>query len=295
MTYDAVVPKQLKRTQQWFASIITTPIDENSQMNPISPHGRPMVEEACDYISPSPTLQPHERIQIYNQQYWWRLLTALHESFPLVTRLFGFSDFNRTIAVPYLVKYPSNHWSLSYIGNRLPQWIDENYTADDKPLVYNSALVDRAYNDSFIAPLGKAIKLDPNDMSSMLETTLYLQPNLHLLALTYDLLDFRFEFLKHDPDYWLEHDFPELHHYPKGELAHFVLYRNRQNNITFQKISANEYQVLQRFVEGTTIEAICDWLAEHPSDSSLCTEASQNLHIWFQHWTSRHWLSSTRG
>lgn len=289
MRYDAVVPKQLKRTQQWFASIITSPIDEDSHMNPVSPTGRPMVEEACDYISPSPTLRAHERIQIYNQQYWWRLLTALHESCPLVTRLFGYTDFNRTIAIPYLVKYPSNHWSLSYIGNRLAQWIEEEYTADDKPLIYHAAMLDWAYNDSFIAPQGKEISA--NDMTQLLVTKLYLQPHIHLFALPYDLFEFRFEFLKHEPDYWLEHDFPELKHFPKGELAHTVLYRNRQHNITFHKISANEYQVLRRFASGTTVEAICEWLEQQPSDSSLCVEAGQNLHLWFQHWTSRHWLA----
>lgn len=106
MTFDAKVPFKLKKTQLWFGSIIGRPIDEDSKMNPISPAGQPIEIEACDFIRPSPTLRPAQRIQIYNQQYWWRLLSSMHETFPLVTRLFGYHDFNKIIAIPYLVKFP---------------------------------------------------------------------------------------------------------------------------------------------------------------------------------------------
>src|SRR4051812_44875922 len=109
MAFDAAVPTQLKRMQEWFASIITRPVDEESRINPLSPEGVPMEQEACRYITPSATLLPAQRIQIYNQQYWWRLLSIMHELYPLVTRLFGHRDFNQTIAIPYLVKYPPSH------------------------------------------------------------------------------------------------------------------------------------------------------------------------------------------
>jgi hypothetical protein len=132
MTFDSKVPTLLKETQEWFGSIISRAIDGNSQMNPISPTGRPMREEAWDHIRPSPTLQPAQRIQIYNQQYWWRLVNTLQESFPLVTRLFGFHAFNFTIAMPFLLKYPPNDWTLNSLGDRLPRWIEEEYKADDR-------------------------------------------------------------------------------------------------------------------------------------------------------------------
>ena len=152
MAYDAKVPQYLKREQCWFGSIVGRPIDLHSRMNPISPSGRSMEEEAAEHILPSPTLRPSERIQIYNQQYWWRLLNAMHDLFPLVTRLFGHSDFNQSIGFPYLSKYPPRHWSLHLLGERLEQWVTEDYSAGDKELVLHACSVDWAFNHSFFAP-----------------------------------------------------------------------------------------------------------------------------------------------
>lgn len=173
MTYDTKVPIKLKKIQHWFGSIIGRPIDEDSRMNPLSPSGNPMELEAYDFIKPSPTLRPAQRIQIYNQQYWWRLINHMHESFPLVIRLFGYHDFNRTIAIPYLVSYPPTHWSLNQLGDKLPQWVEEEYQADDKQLVYDAVRVDWAFSHSFVAaelePIHGANLPREGDPSSLLK------------------------------------------------------------------------------------------------------------------------------
>jgi hypothetical protein len=286
MNYDKSVPTLLKQTQQWFASIITRPIDENSKMNPMSPSGKPMLLEAGDYIVPNSTQNPAERIEIYNQQYWWRLLGVMQENFPTVTRLFGFYDFNELIAVPYLVKYPPHHWSLNNLGDHLVKWIEEDYHANDKVLVKNAALIDWAYIASFVSAKDEGINIEtlptPGDFSIYLDCPLKLQPSVYLFELPYDLFKFRFEFSKQDPDYWLEHDFPILTHQP--ENLHFLLFRNRYNNIVVDTISHSEFQLLKKFEAGTSIDNICQWLEELPDESKLVKEASENLHVWIQRW-----------
>lgn len=282
MTFDQAVPLQLKELQHWFASIITRPIDENSNMAPISPSGKPMVEEACDYIVPSPTMLPAQRIQLYNQQYWWRLLSTMHEMYPLVTRLFGYHDFNQRLTVPFLTKYPPNHWSLSYLGDRFPQWIDEEYHESDRELVLNAAKIDWAYNDCFLAaqePILDAANLQGEEL---LTVSLFLQPYVHLFELPYDLFQFRVEFLKHDPEYWLGHDFPELNH--SEEKSHFLMYRNLNNSTVVEALGPSEYQVLKRFVKGSSVDLVCQWLEQQ--DGALVEEASQKLNLWFQRWTA---------
>ncbi len=298
MTYDTTLPGNLKAAQEWFASIITRPIDVNSRMNPISPSGVPMEVEAPLLIAPSPTLKADERIQIYNQQYWWRLYTTMQESYPVLTRLFGYFDFNQAIASPYLVKYPPNHWALGKLGNRLLQWIEEDYTADDKELVYYSALVDGAYAESFLAPSYPPVDLatlpNPEDLSSLLDKTLHLQPHVHLFEMPYDVFLFRVDFLKHDPDYWVENDFPVLKHALEGEKDYFILYRAKTNDICIEKITRGEYLLLQRFITGCSIDVLCQWLEEQ-QDEKLCEEAGQKLQEWFQHWTSNQLLTLHQG
>lgn len=285
--FDKRAPAVLKKTQGWFASILVRPIDEDSRMNPISPSGDCMEEEAFDFIVPSPSLRPAQRIQIYNQQYWWRLLSVLHDAVPLVTRLFGYHDFNQLIAKPYLVKYPPNTWSLNTLGDQLPQWIEEAYHADDKQLVLDAARIDIGLNIAFSAKHYQAI--DAQTMSGGAENTLTkqirLQPHVFLLDFRYDFFKFRAEMLKEDVEYWIKHDFPVLTHDRKH---YFVLYRNIHNNLKWEEVSFSAFQLLSHFQKGTTIEQACSWL-EHQNET-LYSEASENLHLWFQEWIFRQWL-----
>ncbi len=288
--FDIKVPSKLKKTQIWFGSIIGRPIDEDSRMNPISPAGQPMEIEACDYIRPSLTLRPAQRIQIYNQQYWWRLLNILHESFPLVTRLFGYHDFNRLIAIPYLVKFPPNHWSLNDLGYLLSKWVETDYAENDKQLVLDSAKIDWAFNHSFCClqkePILQSSLPQAGDPSSLLDKKIGLQEHLCLFVMDYDLFTFRVDFLKQEPEYWIDHDFPLLQ---KEKKYHFVLFRNLNNDIQWKEIPEAEYRLLKLIQSGTTIENLCQWLEQQ--HGSLYEEAQKNLHLWFQEWIVSRWLA----
>lgn len=292
MKYDSQVPTKLKKAQQWFGSIISRPIDHNSLMLPISPSGQPMEEEAQIHIAPSPTLRPAQRIQIYNQQYWWRLLNTLHESFPLVTRLYGYNDFNRVIGMPYIVKYPPNHWSLIHLGDRLPQWVEEEYHENDKQLLSDAVSIDLAYGTSFCsiqrAPLTMQALPKEGDPSSLLNQTLYLQDHVFLFDLKYDLFSFRDEFIKQTPDYWLDNDFPPLQK-EIDKRFYFVLYRDRYNSIGWKEVPAAAYHLLNQFRTGTTVEQACEWLEKQ--DEAIFEEAMTHLHLWFQEWVLHQWFT----
>ncbi len=290
MTFDTKVPRKLKSIQQWFGSIIGRPLTEEDKVVPVAPSGELIENEAGQFILPSPTLHPAQRIQIYNQQYWWRLLSALQDSFPLVTRLFGYHDFNRSIAIPYLVKFPPHSWSLAVLGDRLPQWVEEDYNADDKELVLNAARLDCAYNESFIAPQYPPI-LSSNlpkegDPSSLFEHFLYLQKHVKLFEMRYDLCRFRLEFLKQDVEYWFENDFPPL---KKDKKYYTILYRNKNNEITWEDVTETEYRLLGFFQRGGTIDNLCQWVETQQDPFS--EEAANRLQDWFRDWIVMRWLT----
>lgn len=290
MSYDEKVPSVLKREQIWFGSIISRPIDEDSKMNPISPSGNPMEVEASQHIAPSPTMRPAQRIQIYNQQYWWRLLNTLHEIFPLVTRLFGYYDFNRLIGIPYLSKYQPRHWSLSLLGDRLVKWVEEEYKAHDHGLILDAVKVDLAFGDSFIA--GQYSPITQKDLEGRGEyediffQRVFLQPYIYLFKLPYDLFRFRFEFLQQDPDYWLNHEFPVM---DKSKEFRFVLFRVPSNDIVWRELSEGEYRLLELFKTGASIDQACDLLESQ--DALVSENAIKNMQLWFQEWSMRGWLS----
>lgn len=281
---------RLKPIQEWFAGIITNKLTEQDCINPLAPSGILIAEEATRYIVPSPTLSPHQRIQIYNQQYWWRLLNALHDNFPFVTRLFGYQAFNEEIGIPYLMKYPPNHWSLNHLGERLSKWISEEYRAPDRPLIFNATLLDWAFTASFIsaqkAPLDLTTSMIQEDPEKLLAFTLYLQPHIHLFKWDYDLFSFREAFLKQSVEYWIEHDFPPL---LKERTYYFTLYRTQKNHIIWKEIGPGEYALLHVLKKGASIEEACAFLEQQ--ETAIYEEAVAHLQQWFQDWTARRWLT----
>lgn len=274
-------PTQLMVTQEWFASIITVPIDMESRIAPITPNGNPITEEAKEYVAASPTLEPHQRIQIYNQQYWWRLLNSMQEAFPLLTRLFGYSDFNQTIAIPYIKLYGPNHWSLTQIFNHVDEWVKNEYHKEDKELVFNATTIDLRYNQAFFMHEGPTLTIEEISHDSILETQLTLQPFVFLFELPSNLFAFRDEILKEKPEYWLDHDFPKL---DKTRTFYFVLYRNRKKHVAWKEISFEEWTLLQLFSASSSIDDVCAFIeTQEASFQNICAE---KLTIWFQEWTT---------
>lgn len=287
LEFDPNLPAKLKKTQQWFGSIIERAIDKENHINPLSPSGNPIQNEAALFIRPSPTLAPYRRIEIYNQQYWWRLLAILQDIYPVVTRLFGYFDFNQTIAIPYLLKYPPNHWSLNVLGSHLPKWIEEEYHAADRPLVLNCAQLDCAFNHAFLTeqlnPLTFA-QVPEGNPSTILDKPLQLQPHIHLFELPYNLFQFRDKMIKESVDFWIDNDFPKLAKNPE----YFILYRNLRNDISWEIISRGEYSLLSLFKKGASIEEACEFLEKE--DSQIAKETSFELATWFQKWVIGGWL-----
>lgn len=282
---DPKCPSELKTLQAWFASVITRPLTEEEKVQPLSPTGQPLEEEAKHFIVRSPSLKPHERIQVYNQQYWWRLLSTLHEIFPLLTRLFGYYDFNRMIGVPYLQAYPPSHWSLNSVGDKMPMWVEKYYLSNDKKLILDIARVEVAYNTLFLAASKSPLSQhSPDQLENLMTTPLTLQPYIALFDFNYHLFQFRDEMMAEgDGDSWLEKDFPEIQ---QGRGFYFMLFRNANSQMTWEEISPSEHLLLSLFRSGSTLEHACDELERSP----YAERAAQNISDWFQKWAERKWL-----
>lgn len=272
--FDQKAPEHLRLVQEWFGEIITQPL-VNEYIATTAPSGLSIQEEACLNIVPSPTLKPHERIQIYNQQYWWRLLGVLQDSYPCLTRLFGQNDFNTAIGVPYLLKHRPDSWSLNELGDKLPAWIQDTYINDDAALVSAAATVDAAFHALFYIPL-KA-PLSPEQI----ESKLLLQPHVKLFAYPFDIFTFRQELLLQPINYWVEAPFPNL---KKGPF-YTLLFRTLKGNTAWKSIQKSEYCLLQNFQKGCTLDAACTWLEEQPDE--IRTQAEENLEKWFHEWSSK--------
>ena len=91
--------------------------------------------------------------------------------------------------------------------------------------------------------------------------------------------------IKQEGDYWIDHEFPPL---LADKDYYYVLFRNGQNNISWEEISLGEFTLLQFFKQGSSIEEACDKLE---NEEVLSQEIASNLALWFQKWVIRSYLS----
>ncbi|MFZ0565253.1 MAG: DNA-binding domain-containing protein [Chlamydiales bacterium] len=276
------VPTKLLKMQKWFAATITQPLQPDNTLQAAQ-------EEAARYIAPSPTLQPHQRIEIYHQQYWWRLLKVLHENFPTVTRLFGYLPFNEQIAIPYLLKHPPKQWALCELGQDLPDWIEKNYKGDDKRLVRSFAQIDAAAQKAFWVGNLPSMHFEPLENDQRLTTPIRLQPHVHLFELKGDLFSFREVFLQEEVNYWNDHPFPKMEY---GKF-YFALYRNPKNIVTWKKIDYGAYRLLHYLKKELTLAKACVKIEEE--GGKAYEEAQELLSLWLFDWTKLKWFAKWVG
>jgi hypothetical protein len=60
---------------------------------------------------------------VYNRQYWFRLISAVSEDFPTLSALQGLKRFDALI-LAYLAENPSMSWTLRDLGSTLPAFLD---------------------------------------------------------------------------------------------------------------------------------------------------------------------------
>ncbi|HZE99396.1 MAG TPA: DNA-binding domain-containing protein [Planctomycetota bacterium] len=99
---------------RWFQESVVGPHEQGRK--------RPRLAPASTVIRPSQTLKPEQRVGIYAEAYLARLIEALHDDFPAVTRFLGHQAFHE-MARAYLEKFPSRSWSLNPLGRRLPEFL----------------------------------------------------------------------------------------------------------------------------------------------------------------------------
>jgi hypothetical protein len=267
-------PTALSEMQTWFASIITSPYQETDQADlPIYKTG--LIKEIQKRILPSPHLKSEERLGIYHQQYWWRLLSVMQELYPSLVRLFDYERFNQLIAEPYLLDYPPNDWFLSNIGSGSPEWLKKNYLEKDAFLVLGLAQLDLAYERIIFAD--RLPKIEPGDFHRYETEILYLQPFVMLFEFDVDFFSFRAHLLRHPSSHWQMHPRPKIKAINKKKF--FVLFRKDEQDY-YEEISESRYALLQQFQKGAKLIDLIPLIED-------CDEVVK----WFQTISSREWLS----
>ena len=85
---------KLLELQRTMARAVMQPLTFTERMQRTAPDGQPMRAYAARFIKPNDRLTSFERLEIYNRQYWFRLLSSMVEDFPGLRAVLGAARFD---------------------------------------------------------------------------------------------------------------------------------------------------------------------------------------------------------
>jgi hypothetical protein len=103
-------------------------------------------------ISPSQALNSVQRLEIYAQAYFARLIECLRAEFPMLVRAMGEELFDQ-FAVDYLQRYPSQSYTLGELGRRFAAYLRETQPAESIDLVSDSCVSPESSGLGFLVDL----------------------------------------------------------------------------------------------------------------------------------------------
>jgi hypothetical protein len=293
-------PMSLAELQREMAAAIMMPLTTDEDMRAESSDGRPMTEVAQSFIAPNSRLTPFERLEIYNRQYWYRVLGALAEDFPALRAVVGRRAFEG-LSVEYLTAHPSRSFSLRNLGSMLPEWLAAHpqRAGRRQRLALDVVRIEWAFVEAFDNAERTPLTLD---QIATLDggSRLGLQPHLQLLALDYAADDLVLAL--HDrqkrgtSEAGVKHDEPELDHgadapaqLPKlRRRPTWVAAHRLDNAVYYRRLQREEFFTLKALSEGLPLgEAL-----EAGFRDSRKPEARRPalVRTWFGHWAELGWI-----
>lgn len=231
---------------------------------PLSPGDTTAKSVTAAYVKPNDRLTARERLEIYNRQYWFRLVDSLRDDFPGLLRVVGERAF-RKLAVAYLSECPSRSFTLRDLGRSLPGWLarQEHYSK----LAIEMALLEWAHVETYDA--ADSPPLSPEDLAALTpDLPLGLQPHIRLLPLSYPVDDVRLGNLS-------------ARAAARRQPAEIHLATHRvEGEVFYRRLEPGEFALLKKLSAGKPLSKALRGV----------TDEAEDLQRWFATWAQLGWL-----
>jgi len=173
----------LLETQRQMANVVMQPMTRSERMR------RTSSSVAEELIKPNDRLTSFERLEIYNRQYWFRVLHSMAEDFPGVRAIIGAKQFRR-MSEAYLAECPSQSFTLRNLGSQLAAWLQANpeWLGPNPQLVLDMLALEWAHIEAFDGLQRPVVSAEELSQAGA-ELKLQLQPYISFLELHYPVDD----------------------------------------------------------------------------------------------------------
>jgi hypothetical protein len=292
--------ENLKALQRLMAGLLFRPLNADWNMQATAEDGRPADEVAAAFIKPNRLLTSFERLEIYNRQYWFRVLDVLYEDYPGLRAVLGEAEFTR-VRIDYLAKYPSNSYTLRDLGSRMEEYLRGSAAFSDprRDLAIDMVRLEWAHVVAFDGPSAAALGPDALLGCNPEELRLSLQPYLTLLDLHYPVDDLlaqvkeeNREALRKEASNAVQ-DRPSLPETNSEGITVdlqevFLAVHRFDNQVYLKRLERDAFNLLDGIREGKTLGAAC---AETVAGSERPAEDwPELLKSWFEEWSQLGWF-----
>jgi hypothetical protein len=258
---------RLAALQRTMARAVMQPLTSDERMQTRAPDGKSMRLYASGFIKPNDRLTSFERLEIYNRQYWFRLLSSMNEDFPGLCAVLGDRRFE-AMSKAYLVDCPSRSFTLRNLGARLEAWLRKHpkWAASKQALAIDIARLEWADIEAFDGKPEPALRTEDLGAGDGAKLKLKLQPYVRLLDLKYPVDDLLLDVRKEDEDTdFASNAFQErrkrkrVQAVAKLKPANIFLAVHRvDDSVYFRRIAREEFVILSALRDGKSLGRAID-------------------------------------
>jgi len=271
------------------ASTIMRRLTPDERMQPQDAEGRSSELSAAEIIKPNDRLTSFERLEIYNRQYWFRLIDCLIDDFPGLRAVLGDRRFYPLI-ISYLESHPSTSPLLGDLGQHLPEFIVRKraLTAPYTKIATDVARLEWAQIVAF--DRGSLPALKPTSIASTPADKLFfrLQPFITLLDLAYPVDAIVLRLLRKDRALRSEtsNAVGETHQSRKSAMAGRIrpartrlLVHRHESAVYFKPLTPGQFLLLKKLSDGSSLAEACESLL-----GSFPRTPPPDVQTWFSNW-----------
>ena len=276
---------------------IRQPLTRDEKMQRELPNGKPTAAVAETFIKPNDRLTSFDRLQIYNQQYWWRLIASFGEDFRGLRAVLGERKFDR-LSVAYIAECPSRSWTLRNLGARLEAFLiaHPELTAPRERLALDVARVEWGRTVAFDGAARRP--LDPQRLAGRDPEAIFvkLQPYITLLELAHPVDRLLARLKRVSDDQGVSSNAVSASHSRRRvrldarpvRIPILLAVHRLENSVYYKRLEPEAYRLLRALREGQSIADACG--SAFFGTKNLPETNAAKVREWFSAWTQFGWL-----
>jgi len=285
----------LDQIQRNMFEAVRQPLTAKEGMRQRTREGRSLHGIADAIIKPNDRLTSFERLEIYNRQYWLRVLAALAEDFEGLRLIIGDKAFEK-VSIGYLQDCPSRSFTLRNLGSRLEGWLRSHpeVVAGVEEIAFDMVRLEWAEIEAFDEE--QKPRLSESDLQSLgADPQFQLQPYVRLLELNYPVDSMLLAIRRQQREFGMVSNAveerqprrrPRKRTLPKPEKVYLAVHR-ADNSVYFKRMDQQAFSLLRALQEGKRLSEAVECIAL--SDGSG-EQATEKLQVWFALWSSLGWF-----